>query len=204
MGMGMSDKKIKKSDLTRQHILDAAAGLFLEKGFAATTLRQIADRARMKAGSIYYHFDSKDDILDAVLDSGIRSIMERVQAALAELPADASHRDRVKMAVQTHLGQVLQKNDYTLAFIRTFGQVPKEARDRTRTVRRVYTEFWIGLLEQAQAAGEIAADIDVRMARLFLVGGMNWTVQWFDPDVQSIEEITDQYIEIWFTGVAPR
>lgn len=200
----MSEKKTKKSDLTKQQILDAAAGLFLEKGFAATTLRQIADRARMKAGSIYYHFDSKDDILDAVLDSGIRSIMDKVQAALSQMPADATSRDRVKMAVQTHLGQVLQTSNYTLAFIRTFGQVPKEARDRTRAVRRIYTEFWIGLLEDAQDAGEIARDVDVRMARLFLVGGMNWTVQWFDPEQQSIEEITDRYIDIWFNGVAPR
>ena len=57
--------ELRKADLTRQRILDAAAHTFLEKGYAATRLSDIATAAGMQAGSIYYHFDSKEQIMAA-------------------------------------------------------------------------------------------------------------------------------------------
>ena len=57
-----------KSAATRQRILDAAAKAFRRKGFVATRLQEIGDIAGMRAGSIYYHFDSKEQILEEVLD----------------------------------------------------------------------------------------------------------------------------------------
>ena len=56
-----------KSHVSRDLILRVAAQLFRQQGYSATTLRQIADKAGMKAGSIYYHFDSKTAILDEIL-----------------------------------------------------------------------------------------------------------------------------------------
>ena len=63
-----------KFDRTHEVILKAAARLFCEKGYAASTLRDIAASAGMKAGSLYYHFNSKEEMLDAILDQGVREI----------------------------------------------------------------------------------------------------------------------------------
>ena len=68
-----------KSERSRDLILRSAAQLFRNQGFAATTLRQIAARAKIKAGSIYYHFSSKEEILDEVLDRGLRHVFETVK-----------------------------------------------------------------------------------------------------------------------------
>jgi AcrR family transcriptional regulator len=64
-----------RSKESRAQILAAAARLFREQGYAATTLRQIAAAAGIQAGSIYYHFASKDDILIEVLDAGIAAVL---------------------------------------------------------------------------------------------------------------------------------
>jgi hypothetical protein len=61
---------VTKSEKSRQSVLEAAAKLFRQQGYSATTLRQIASLAEIKAGSIYYYFDSKEAILDEVLDQG--------------------------------------------------------------------------------------------------------------------------------------
>src|SRR5688572_27908008 len=71
-----------KSERSRDLILHAAAQLFRRQGFSATTLRQIAGRAKIKAGSIYYHFDSKEEILEEVLDRGLRHVFETVKTAV--------------------------------------------------------------------------------------------------------------------------
>ena len=82
----------------RTRILDEAARLFLARGYAETTLRDIADAAGVKAGSIYYHFDSKEELLGEVLDTGIERIATTLDTALAAVrrsscpPATATER----------------------------------------------------------------------------------------------------------------
>ena len=92
-----------KSDISRARILDAAAKMFRQKGYAATTLIEIARAAGMQAGSLYYHFGSKDELLEEVLDIGMRRVHEAVEESQERLPADSSHRDRIRVAVEAHL-----------------------------------------------------------------------------------------------------
>src|SRR3984957_10699844 len=67
---------ITKSEKSRDSILEAAAKLFRRQGYSATTLRQIASMAEIKAASIYYYFDSKEAILDEVLHRGLLSVFD--------------------------------------------------------------------------------------------------------------------------------
>ena len=67
---------------SRKRILDVAAHLFREKGYAGVSLRSIASDADLKAGSIYYHFASKDDLVVEVLDQGIKRVHDAVAAAI--------------------------------------------------------------------------------------------------------------------------
>ncbi len=97
-----------KSDISRARILDAAAKMFRQKGYAATTLIEIARAAGMQAGSLYYHFGSKDELLEEVLDIGMRRVHEAVEESQERLPADSSHRDRIRVAVEAHLTYVEQ------------------------------------------------------------------------------------------------
>ena len=71
-------------------ILETAARLFRHEGYAATSLRAIAAACDMKAGSLYYHFESKDQIVSEVLDIGVQRVFDAVKLALEELAPDAS------------------------------------------------------------------------------------------------------------------
>ena len=96
-----------KSEVSRQRILDAAAKTFRDKGYVATRLQDIAEAAGLRAGSIYYHFASKEQILEAVFDIGTTRLRQSVSDAVALLPATASHRDRIFAAARTHLSTLL-------------------------------------------------------------------------------------------------
>ena len=65
-----------KSDSTRLRILHAAAKAFRQNGYAASSLRDIADSADMQAGSLYYHFDSKEVLAEAVMDEGVLGALQ--------------------------------------------------------------------------------------------------------------------------------
>ena len=78
----------------RVRIIDEAAALFLERGYAATSLRGIAAAAGMKAGSLYYHFESKEALFQAILRRGLDVMVEAFGEAerrpTSRLPAGGS------------------------------------------------------------------------------------------------------------------
>ncbi len=193
--------EVPASEATRDHILVEAARLFRHHGYAATTLRQIADAAGIKAGSIYYHFGSKDEILGVVLDRGIEVVSREVHERVAALPATATHRQRVVAAIEGHLYGLLQHGDFTSANIRLYGQIPLAAKNRHRVVRRAYADYWDTLLQQAMLSGELRNDTNLAVMRLFLIGALNWTVEWFNPQRGSFKTYVEQIASIVFDGI---
>ncbi|MEX3009638.1 TetR family transcriptional regulator [Hoeflea sp. TYP-13] len=194
----------RKSDRTRYEILRAAACLFRDKGYGAATLRDIATVTRMKAGSIYYHFNSKDEILDEVLDMGLRDIHEGVQASLAALGSDADQRTRIATLVHAHLRLLLARSEFTSANIRIYGQLPEEIRARHRPLRQAYVAVWEDVLREARDAGALRADVSIVPLRQFLLGALNWTVEWYEPSRHSVDALAERCTRIILDGIAVR
>lgn len=190
-------------EATRDQILVHAARLFRQQGYAATTLRRIAEAAGIRASSIYYHFDSKEEILAVVLDAGIDAVMTAVTERIAALPAAASWRDKIAAAIDGHLYGLLHHGDFTSANIRIYGQIPPAAKARHRLVRRGYARYWDELLQSALAAGAIRDDASLAVIRLFLIGALNWTVEWYKPRSGSFRAFSAQITAIVFDGIAP-
>ena len=193
----------RKSIVSRREILDAAAALFRTKGYYATTLRDIASAVGMKAGSVYYHFDSKEQILEEVLDIGIQSVFDAVRAGVDALPKTAPWRERFRVALHAHLASLFQLGDYTSANIRVFGQAPDHIHERHMRIRRAYEDYWRDMYREAQASGEIRGDLDLTALRLLVFGAMNWAVEWYRPGRESIAKLAQEYMEILCDGTKP-
>ncbi|MGE0151036.1 MAG: TetR/AcrR family transcriptional regulator [Reyranellaceae bacterium] len=191
-----------KSAATRRKILDAAARTFRDKGYAATTLNDIADAAEIRAASLYYYFRSKEDLLEAVFGIGMQRVVDAVRQRSAALPADATLAQRIQVAIEAHLEMLLQQGDYTSANIRIFGQVPKSVQRKQLPLRENYAEFWRELLEKAQRAGEIRADIDLGITRMLILGTLNWCTEWVDLRRGPVREIARQACLLVLDGIA--
>ncbi len=195
-----SDRK-GVGDTGRVSILDAAARLFREQGYAAVSLRAIASAAGMKAGSIYYHFASKDLIVVEILNNGILAVHERVREAVAGLPEDASVEDVLRAGIRGHLEALHEHGDYTSANVRIFGQVPESVQIITLPTRRGYEKFWDDLLAKLQSAGGMNSGVDLRVFRLLLIGALNATLEWFDRTRGGTGVLADQYADFLLNGL---
>ncbi|HEX6956433.1 MAG TPA: TetR family transcriptional regulator [Ferrovibrio sp.] len=197
-----------KGDRTREEILRAAARLIRDRGYAAATLRDIASEAAMEAGSIYYHFRSKEKILDEVLDRGLRDIRDGVRAVICEKGSDRDYRATIAAAIRTHLTFLLARGEFTSANIRSYGQLPEHIRERHRPIRRDYSSLWDRLLTEAQAAGALRRDIKVVQLRQVLLGALNWTVEWLDPakadrdGFANLDQFADMCVQLLLDGIA--
>ena len=185
----------------RERILNEAAKLFRQHGYAVTTLRQIADATGIMAGSIYYHFSSKEEILVEVLDTGIRMVLQAVQAKVDAAPPGAGMRVQIAAAIGGHLYGLLHHGEFTSANIRIYGQIPQSAKDRHRVIRRQYADYWDRLFARGQAAGELRPDVPVSVMRLFVLGSLNFTVEWYNPTRSSFESFARHISALVFDGI---
>ena len=180
-------------------ILDVAARLLRQRGYEAMTVRAIAEQVGIKAGSIYYHYPSKDAIAAAVVNEGVEVVHQAVTAALAALPPGADAGDRLEAAVRAHLLSSLHNSDYTSASIRAFTFLPDGIREESRLRRRRYEEVWAGIVAEAAAAGLIRADISPDVVRLMLLGAVNWAGEWYRPEGRlTIDRISHDFAELVF------
>lgn len=171
-----------KASRTRAQVLSAAARIFRDRGYKAATMRDIAQEAGMEAGSIYYHFRSKNEILDEVLDIGLRALLRGVSATLSQESHFPDHRSRIAAAIRTHMEYLFRLSEFTSANIRIYGQLPEQVRARHQPIRHKYANLWDDCLRKAQESGELRSDIKVVPLRQAMLGALNWTVEWFNPE----------------------
>lgn len=182
-------------------ILNNAAHLFRTKGYAATSLRELAAACNMKAGSIYYHFESKDAIVAEVLRIGVTQVYEEVRRVTTDLGKQASSRDLIYAGVLAHLKSLHNSIDYTSANIRIFGQVPMEIRLAHIPLRKEYEAYWQQLIAHCNKKGAFSGERNLRLSSFFLLGLMNSTLEWFQPNKTSIADIALEITTIFFHGM---
>jgi TetR/AcrR family transcriptional regulator, cholesterol catabolism regulator len=192
-----------KSQRTRTRILDAAAHVLSVKGFAGTRLTDVADYAQLQAPAIYYYFPSREDLIEEVMYCGISDMRQHLQQTLDDLPPGTSSMDKIMAAVESHLRHELELSDYTTASIRNSGQVPEHLRTRQKKEEAAYGRIWQKLFADAIADGEIRDDVDPRMARLLVMGALNWAAEWWNPSRGSVDVIVSNAQTLVRTGLTP-
>jgi AcrR family transcriptional regulator len=200
--MARASRAAVEREDSRRLILDCAARIFREHGYAAASLRDIAAAAGMKTASIYYHFTSKDEIVAEVLNIAVRTVFAEVRKSVGAL-TDPSPTARIEAAVEGHLRAIFETDDYNGASIRIFAQLPSHIGTVTLDEREEYVGYWKTMLHEAREAG-VLRDVDLTMLRLFLFGAMNWTPQWYKSGQYTLTEIARKLCDIIFFGAVDK
>lgn len=176
----------------RQALLSAAANLFRRQGFAATTTRDIAAATGMQSGSPFYHFKSKDALLYAVMEEGMRSALARLYAATHKPGyAELTPAAQLRVLVSVHFDVLLGPGgDFVPVMLYEARSLPPRQHKALGQLIAEYETLWLPVLNALFATGELRAP--VRLARLLILGALNWSVQWFDAKKgASLPELTD-------------
>jgi len=192
-----------KSALTRARILDAAAHVLSEQGYAGLRLTDVAAEAEIQAPAIYYYYASRDELIEEVMWAGIADMREHMAGALAELPDGTPPLDRLLVAVEAHLRHALEISDYTTASIRNAGQVPLTIRKRQILEEERYGEIWRRLINDLAREGGLRPELDLYIAQMLVLGALNWTVEWWDARRGSVEAVVANAQTIIRHGISP-
>lgn len=190
--------------MSSARLLQVAAHLFREKGFLATSVRDIALAANMKSGSIYYHYPSKDALLEAVMDRAIGAFNDAVGAALAALGPNQSFEEHIRVCIAAHLRTVHQYGDFAVASRESLDKLPEKSRKAHLKLRRQYAEIWRLMLEDAKKSGLLRAEVEIEQIQLFILGALNWTSEWLDPQRVDLQAAADHFCDLVLNGLLVR
>ncbi len=161
--------------MSRETLMAVSARLFARGGFDATSMRDIAGEAGMLAGSMYYHFPSKNDLIAAVYERGVAEIGGAVDVALE---GRQEPWERLEAACVAHLDSLLADRAHAAVMTADLSRLDPRLRRRLVKMRDGYERRFIGLV----AALPLAPGIDRGLWRLQLLGALNWTPTWYRVD----------------------
>jgi TetR/AcrR family transcriptional regulator, cholesterol catabolism regulator len=183
----------------REDVIRLAAELFAEKGFRATTVREIADAAGILSGSLYHHFDSKESIGDEILSSFLNDVLDDYRSAVSSSDDPAVVLEQIiRSSSHTlsrhHAAIAMLQNDWT--YFRSqprFGYLRRDLRE--------VEQIWITQLERGKESGAFRADLDVRLS-YWLLRDMLWQpVNWRSAGGYSTDQVIDACLKLLFHGI---
>jgi AcrR family transcriptional regulator len=161
----------------RAELIEKSAQLFRAKGYDNTTVRDIAAAAGIQAGSWFYHFKTKQDILAAIMEQGMkRSLAEIESIAREPLPPG----EMLRRLVEVHLHTLLAPDHHFIpVLLYEWRSLDEPSRERITTLKDRYEAVW----DRAIAALHHSGDwpMPSQFDRLLIFGALNWTVQWYKP-----------------------
>ena len=176
---------------TRERILAAAATVLSRKGYAGARLSDIAELAELRTPAVYYYFESREHLVNEVMTVGQSSVLDHVATAIEALPDEADALTKLDAAVRAHLEVELTLSDFATAVTRNGGQLPPELQEAFKADSRRYFAMWDGILGDLAADGVLDLDLDVRVARMLVLGALNWTAEWWDIRHGELDDVIE-------------
>lgn len=188
---------------SKQQLVEAAARVFEEKGYAATRIEDIAAELGVMQGSLYYHVGSKAALHRLVVQHHLRQLITGLNAVVE---SGAEPAEKLRLAILGHLQHVerhlLEATEWFSDPTRSPDITDEEIAEQRELVLR-YRAGWAAIVEEGIARGEIAAGTDATAAAISLISMCDYVSYWFRRDGDKrIEEIAALQHEIVWAGIA--
>jgi TetR/AcrR family transcriptional regulator, cholesterol catabolism regulator len=191
MAASTQPKKIK-SELRREAIMQNALKIFDRRGFANTSLDDIARETGVKREAIYYYFSNRAEILLNIIRPQSEALVESLRAIVA---SKASFRDKLYFAIRNHL-EHFDRNclEMTVSLRDVYLEDAKEVRREMTKIWRSYETMWTEIIADGQRKGDFSRVGDPKMLAFAILGMCNWLARWYDSKKSiGVDELVATY-----------
>jgi TetR/AcrR family transcriptional regulator, cholesterol catabolism regulator len=185
---------------TLERLFDTAAGLFWEKGYAATSTREIAAALGIQQASLYYHIASKEDLFYQLCVASLGQLRSDVESAIGEVRDPLG---RIRALIRAHLTTLLGHQVRHVTMLTELRALSGRHHKEVLALRKSYAGLVHSVIEEAQAAGKVRTDISAKYLYLALLNVLNWAVLWFRRDRElPASRLTDIFTPVYLNGAA--
>ena len=190
----------RNSEVKLRHILRIAAQTFAERGFEATSVRDISKATGVSLSGLYYYFESKQHLLYLIQNAAFGYVVDHL---LIRLQGVADPVARLRLLVLNHIEYFLTHPNEMKVLSHEEDALGEPFREKIQVIKRRYYSLARETFN-ALAEDGIAPGINPRIAVLSLFGMMNWPYKWHKPGVDpDAQELTSAIVGIFLHGVLP-
>ncbi|MEO6351221.1 MAG: TetR/AcrR family transcriptional regulator [Candidatus Limnocylindrales bacterium] len=182
----------------RQQIEDAASSLFRERGYAATSVRDIAQSLNLQGGSLYAHMASKEDVLWSIVSRAADRFHSEV-GPLAMGPSPAP--DRLRQMIRAHVAVVTSQQRDAAVFLHEWRFLSDQRRREMGARRDAYEQRFRDVISDGIGAGSFAP-VDANMTTMAILSALNGIATWYSPTgAMSADHIADQHANLFLRAL---
>lgn len=186
---------LTKGAQAKARIISVAEALFNKQGFDGASMRDIAAAAEMQPASVYYYFESKEELLWAVWEKGGLELLNRVSDAIAD---KTDPWQRMETACVAHTSGLLDWRRANQAlFVMPPWHYPEGIKARVIALRDEYERIFVGLIDDLP----LRKGVDRRYLRLTIIGALSWSLFWFKKERDTPAAIAKQILAMLRSGV---
>jgi AcrR family transcriptional regulator len=183
----------------RRQIEDAASALFSGRGYAATSMRDIASTLDLQGGSLYAHVASKEALLWSIVDDAAGRFHAAVRP-IAEGGGGAA--ERLRAMVHAHVGVLADGLERASVYLYEWTFLAPERRELVAASRSAYQAMFERVIAEGQASGELASEPDPKLAAIFVLSAVNALPRWYRADGPlSLDQVAERYAELFLRGL---
>jgi AcrR family transcriptional regulator len=183
-----------KKELLRQTMLDVAAKLFAERGFAGTSLQDVADALGISRPALYYYFPNKEEILASLVEE--ITVFSQQQSTKLATTKDTDPSETLRLMTRSHAKWLL---DHAVAFRvvdRSEADLPAAIRKVHNSAKRTLLNNFSAVIAHGSEIGHFRP-VDPRLTAFAIFGMCSWTAWWFKPEGRlSSEDVADHIAEL--------
>ena len=182
----------------RGEVLAAAEKLFAQRGFHATSVRDIAEALKIKGGSLYAHIESKDDLLWELVSAAADRFFEAIDP-IAQ--SDLVPVEKLRRAIVAHVHVITSDLEAAAVYSNEWKCLAEERRREFAEKRDAYERIFRGFVTECIREGTFAA-VDEKFATLLILSSANWIYQWYRPDgPMTPDEIARKLTDLLLNGL---
>lgn len=184
------------SGISSATLVRSAAALFLARGYATSTTRDLAEALGIRKATLYHYIDGKEDLLYAICRQSLDEISETIRETIATTaPADC-----IKEVITTHLRTVLAKQAMYSVTLMEARSLTGARKTEILAAREGYRSIVSEAVRQGQLTRRIRDDIDARYLTMALLNHLNWVLFWYTPEDGPADELADIYAKLYLEG----
>ena len=164
---------------TRADVVATAGRMFAEKGYHGTSMRDLGKELGLLGSSLYSHIDSKEDLLVEVVDEGARLFLDSADKAMA---VEGTAGERLRALIAGHVDVVLDHQDVVRTYLNEARMLDEGHRSRVVESRDAYEVMFRSVVGEGVDSGEFRADVDPKIAAIFILSILNALERWYRPD----------------------
>ncbi|GIL01354.1 MAG: hypothetical protein BroJett030_12530 [Alphaproteobacteria bacterium] len=191
-----------RKELVREQLIDIAAHLFDSKGYAQTSINDIARAIGLGRSAVYHYFRNKEEILAALVEAEALAPSHQLQELIEQ--TDLTPSERLRRAIVDGIKRRLSTGSRFILLARLEAQIPEELGPVYNKGRRDIYDFYVRCIADGIACGEFR-QVDPKIAAFAVIGMANWTSRWYSPSgALSPEQIGEIIADIAMHGLTAR